>query len=120
MDRIMEAIILNCIAHRCDERRICISHMQILTQDTDSQLSTRVFWKAGEDWRRILDTEFTSEGVCAQGLHEVLFQVDQALSHRLLVSILGVRTSLWNKFCGHLGPVLTFKYQSLSQNAPKS
>lgn len=120
MDRIMEVIILNSIAHRCDERRICISHMQILTQDTDSQLSTRVFWKAGEDWRRILDAEFTSEGICAQGLHEVLFQMDQALSHSPLVSILGVCTSLWNTFCCHLGPILTFKYQHLSQNAPTS
>lgn len=116
----MEAVILNCIAHCCYERRICISHMQILTQDTDAQLSTRVFWKAGEDWRGILDAEFTSEGTCAQGLHEVLFQMDQALSHRPLVSVIGVCMSIWNKFCCHLGPVLTFKYQHLSQKAPTS
>lgn len=116
----MEAVILNCIAHRCYERHICISHMQILTQDTDAQLFTRVFWKAGEDWRGILDAEFTSEGTCAQVLHEVFFQMDQALSHRPLVSILGVRMSLWNKSCCHLTPVLTFKYQRISQKAPTS
>lgn len=66
---------------------------QILTQDTDSQLSTRVFWKAGEEWRRILDAEFTSEGTCVQGLHEVLFQMDQAISHRPLV------TNFYSLYC---------------------
>lgn len=31
----------------------CRVFPQILTQDTHSQLSTRLFWKRGEDWRSI-------------------------------------------------------------------
>lgn len=116
----MEVVTLNFIAPCCYERHICISNVQILTQDTDSPLSMRVFWQRGEDWRSILDPEVTREGTCAPGLHEVLFQMDQALSHRPLVSILGVSMSLRNKFCCHLRHILTFKYQHLSPNAPTS
>lgn len=32
---------------------------QVAPQNTDSQLSMRVFWKRGEGWRSILGTEVT-------------------------------------------------------------
>lgn len=33
-----------------------------------------------------MGAEVISEDICAQGLHEVLFQMDQVLSHRPLVT----------------------------------
>lgn len=65
---------------------LCLVVPQILTQDTDSQLSMRVPWNRGEGWKTILGTEVICEGTRAQGLHEGLFQVDPALSHSLLVT----------------------------------
>lgn len=59
-DIITEAIILNFMAYCCCKSHkydFHISHMHIVTQGIDSQLSMRIFWERGEGRRSILGTE---------------------------------------------------------------